>query len=78
MAQQGSNDSGSSVNIVAIIAIIVLVGLAAWFFLGRSNRTAETMPEPAGSTTQEAPGRSDTTNTNIDVRIGTPDTSATP
>jgi hypothetical protein len=32
------SDSGSSgVNALAIIAVLVLVGLAAWFFLGRGG-----------------------------------------
>lgn len=42
MAQQGSG--GSSVKVVAIVAVLVLVGLAAWFFMGRGSREAATSP----------------------------------
>jgi hypothetical protein len=31
------NGGSSGVNALAIIAILVLVGLAAWFFLGRQG-----------------------------------------
>ena len=36
MAENGS----SGVNALAIIAILVLVGLAAWFFLGRQGTSS--------------------------------------
>jgi len=42
MAEQGGG--GSSVNMVAILAILVLVGLAAWFFMGQRPRPAATAP----------------------------------
>ena len=41
MAEQGSG-GGNSVNMVAIIAMIVIVGIAAWFFLGQSARKTTT------------------------------------
>jgi len=45
MAEQGGG--GSSVNMVAILAILVLVGLAAWFFMGQRPRPAATAPPAA-------------------------------
>ena len=40
MAEQ--DGSGSSVKLVAIIAILVLVGGAAWFLMGQRSRQAAT------------------------------------
>jgi hypothetical protein len=32
------------VNVVAIVAVLVLVGLAAWFFMGQRSQQAATGP----------------------------------
>ena len=49
MAEQGSG-GGNSVNMVAIIDMMVIVGIAAWFFLGQANRKTTTTSAPAGKT----------------------------
>jgi hypothetical protein len=59
MAQQGNG--GSSVNVVAIVAVLVLVGLAAWFFMGRSRPTAT------------APAKSEQSS-DVHVKVDLPDT----
>jgi hypothetical protein len=65
MAEQGG--SGSSVKMVAIIAILVLVALAAWFFMGQRSRQAAT-PPPAGN----APASEEKADIHVDVDL--PDT----
>ncbi len=60
MAQQGSG--GSPVNVVAIVAVLVLVGLAAWFFMGQ--RSQKTAPAPANSEQSS----------DVHVKIDLPDT----
>ncbi len=45
MAQNGGG--GSPVNIVAIIAIVVLVGIVAWFVMGSKSRQTATTPPAA-------------------------------
>jgi hypothetical protein len=45
MAEQGGG--GSSVKIVAIIAVVVLVGVALWFYKGQTPRPAATSAPPA-------------------------------
>jgi hypothetical protein len=62
MADEGSG--GSSVNIVAIIAILVLVGVGAWFFLGRSRPVA-----PAGTTTTQSSTTPPATDKKPDVTV---------
>lgn len=47
MAQQGNG--GSSVNVVAIVAVLILVGIAAWFFMGRQPKQVTTQT-PAAAT----------------------------
>jgi hypothetical protein len=42
MAEQ--NNGGSSVNVVAIVAVLVLVGVGAWFFMGQRSQQAATTP----------------------------------
>ena len=59
MAEQ--NGGGSSVKVVAIIAILVLVALAAWFFKGQKTR-------PAATTPQATEKKSD-----IEVKVDLPD-----
>jgi hypothetical protein len=41
------NSGGSSVNVVAIVAVLVLVGIAAWFFLGRQQKVVAQSPPAA-------------------------------
>ena len=48
----GSSSGGSSVGIVAIVAILVLAGVAAWFIWGRSGSS-----RGAHQTTTSAPGQ---------------------
>jgi hypothetical protein len=64
MAEQGSG-GGNSVNMVAIIAMIVLVGIAAWFFLGQSRKTTTSAPAGKTETTEK---KSD-----VQVEIDLPD-----
>ena len=59
MAEQSSD--GSSVKVVAIIAILVLVGLAVWLFKGQK-------PRPAATTPQATEQRSD-----IEIKVDLPD-----
>lgn len=65
MAQEGS--SGSPVKMVAIIAILVLVALAAWFFMGQRSRQPTT-----SSPTSSAP--SNEKKADIQVEVDLPDT----
>ncbi|MGH7724437.1 MAG: hypothetical protein ACREOU_03325 [Candidatus Eiseniibacteriota bacterium] len=51
MAEQGG--SGNSVKMVAIVAILVLVALAAWFFMGQRFRQAATSPPAAKAPASE-------------------------
>jgi hypothetical protein len=60
MAQQRSN--GSSVKVVAIIAVLVLVALATWFFMGQRSRQATTSP----AASEEKSG--------VQVEVNLPDT----
>ena len=64
MADEGSG--GSSVNIVAIIAILVLVGVGAWFFLGQRSRPVTPAAPQANSPATEK--KSDVT-----VKVDLPD-----
>jgi multidrug efflux pump subunit AcrA (membrane-fusion protein) len=57
--------SNSSVKIVAILAVVVLVGVAAWFIWGRSGGSRVA---PATSTTSQ-PADAD-----INVKVDLPDT----
>jgi len=52
MAEQGG--SGSSVKLVAIIAIVILVGGAAWFFMGQRSRQAATSTANAPASEKKA------------------------
>jgi flagellar basal body-associated protein FliL len=63
MAEQGGG--GSSVNLVAIIAIVILVGLAAWFFMGQKPRqaAAPAAKQPASEKKSD-----------IEVKVDLPDT----
>ena len=65
MAEQGNG--GSSVNVVAIIAILVLVGVAGWFILGQRSRPAEPTAPAANAPATEK--KSDVT-----VKVDLPDT----
>ncbi len=61
------NGSSSSVGIVAIVAILLLVGLGAWFMFGRGGRSGGTprqVTNPA-PTEQKQPG--------VDVKVNLPD-----
>ena len=60
MAQQSSGKS--SVSVVAIVAVLVLVGLATWFFMGQRSRQ-----------TAAAPAKSETSS-DVQVKIDLPDT----
>lgn len=51
----GNENSGSSVGIVAIIAILVLVGVGAWFMFGRSNRVQHDVEVKTEAPAQPAP-----------------------
>ena len=64
MAEQGSG--GSSVNMVAIIAILVLVGVAAWFFIGQRSR-----PVAPGAPAANAPATEK--KSDITVKVNLPD-----
>jgi hypothetical protein len=59
MAEQGGG--GSSVKMVAIIAILVLVGVAVWFFKGQK-------PRPTAATPQATEQKSD-----IEIKVDLPD-----
>lgn len=63
MAQQGNG--GSSVNVVAIVAILILAGVAAWFFIGRSSKPVATQTQSAPAATQD--------NNDLNVKIDLPD-----
>lgn len=65
MAEQGSGGGGSSVNVVAIVAILVLAGIAAWFFIGRSTKTVATQTQSAPAATPD--------NNDVNVKIDLPD-----
>lgn len=58
------NSSNSSVGIVAIMAILVLVGVGAWFVWGRSVSSRV----PAKATTTSEPAKADFT-----VKVDLPD-----
>ncbi len=60
MAQQSS--SGNSVKMVAIIAVVVLIALAAWFLLGQKSRRATT---PAATSGEKS---------DVQVKVNLPDT----
>lgn len=51
MADQGGG--GSSVGVVAIIAILLLVGLAAWFVMGRGTRSSSPTPASSSAPTEQ-------------------------
>ena len=53
---------GGSVKVVAIIAILVLVGLAAWFFTSQK-------PRPAATTAPQATEQK----SDIEVKVDLPD-----
>jgi hypothetical protein len=59
----GNSSGNSSVGIVAIIAILVLVGVAAWFTWGRPGRTRVNE-----TTTTSQPAK-----TGVEVKINLPD-----
>jgi hypothetical protein len=59
----GNSSGNSSVGIVAILAILVLVGVAAWFVWGRPGRT-----RVAETTTTSQPAQTD-----VQVKINLPD-----
>jgi hypothetical protein len=56
---------GSSVNVVAIIAIIVLVAIAVWFFMGRQPAATPPAPEAAAPSGDNA---------DVKVEVNLPDT----
>lgn len=60
MAQQSGG--GSSVKIVAIVAVLILVGLAGWFYMGQQSRQTAT-----------APGKSEKSS-DVHLKIDLPDT----
>jgi Flp pilus assembly protein CpaB len=64
MAESGNG--GSSVNVVAIIAILVLVGVAGWFILGR--RTSPAAPGAAATTAPATEKKS-----SVEVKVNLPD-----
>ena len=57
-------NSNSSVKIVAIVSMLVLVGVAAWFVWGRSGSS----PAPAAAKTTTQPADAD-----ITVKVDLPD-----
>jgi len=63
MIMSGESSSNSSVGIVAIVAVLVLVGVAAWFFMGRSGGS-----KVSPTTTTSQPADAD-----INVKIDLPD-----
>ena len=65
MAHQDS--TGNSVKVVAIIAIIILVALAAWFFMGQGSRQATTSPATSNAPASEK-------EPDVQVEIDLPDT----
>lgn len=61
------NGSTSNVSIVAIIAILLLVGLGAWLMFGRTGVRSRSTPT---QTTQPAPTQD---NSGVDVKVDLPD-----
>jgi ABC-type transporter Mla subunit MlaD len=57
------NSNNSSVGIVAIVALLILVGVGAWFVWGRSRGPVTTTP---ATTSQPA-------DTDIHVKVDLPD-----
>ena len=57
-----TNSSNNSVGIVAILATLVLVGFAAWFFLGRPGNARVAAPT------------SQAKSADINVKVNLPDT----
>jgi len=72
------DSGGSGVNVVAIIAILVLIGLAAWFFMGRPSRVSEVTNTT--TSTVDRTNTSDSTHINYQEQSPstTPDTSTVP
>lgn len=61
------NENSSSVGIVAIVAILLLVGLGAWFMFGRGGRTTGA---PRQVTT---PAPTEQKKSGVDVKVNLPD-----
>lgn len=59
------NENTSSVSIVAIIAILLLVGVAAWFMFGRSGRKVSPTPTQTSAPAQP--------NSDVNVKVDLPD-----
>lgn len=62
MSDTNNNGGGNSVGIVAIIAILVLAGVGAWFAWGRSGSTTSA---PHTTSAKADPG--------ISVKVNLPD-----
>ena len=66
MADQSGG--GNSVNMVAIIAIVILVALAAWFFVGQKSR------QPAAPAAKSGAPATEEKKSDIEVKVDLPDT----
>jgi hypothetical protein len=69
-----NDNGGSSVGIIAIVAVLVLAGIAAWLFAGRTPTTATdttnvTVPAPQ----QQAPAPAADDN-DVNLKVDLPDT----
>jgi hypothetical protein len=65
-----ADEGGSSVNVVAIIAILILVGVAGWFFMGQRSRPLT----PAATSTQSTTPPPADNKTDVNVKVDLPDT----
>lgn len=69
---QASGNNNTILGVIAGIAIVVLLGLGAWYFLGRTETPETEQPNIINVPAPEAPEAPPTVNVTPDVNINVP------